>query len=75
MNMDHPGTFATMTNNNEERNCVLEGSNIDPIQFKVETLHSIASSLQENLQNCISHSFKELEEGSEYNSLTSRLSS
>ena len=42
-----------MTNTNEERNSVLEGSNIDPIQFKMGTLHKIASSLQENLQKCI----------------------
>ena len=63
-----------MTNTNEERNSVLEGSNIDPIQFKMETLHKIASSLQENLQKCISESFNELEEDSEHNSLSSRLS-
>ena len=72
--MELPTAIATMTNNKEERKSVIEGSNDEPIQFKMETLHNIASSLQENLQNCVSKSFKELEEENDHNSLSSRLS-
>ena len=74
MNMELPTPIATMTNNKEERKSVIEGSNDEPIQFKMETLHNIASSLQENLQNCVSKSFKELEEENDHNSLSSSLS-